>query len=174
MNARMKTILFAILVTAAACGGGGKNKPTTPEPTPTETTAKTTAPTETPPEAKPEPKEEPPPPDPDQGKKDALAAEMATVEKAKPVVEGFCKGCHLKGEKNAKAKTLGSFDITTYPFTGKHSSTKDIREVLGIGGGKPTMPKNKPGSVKGDDLAAISAWADAYDAAEAAGAHEKK
>ena len=173
----MKTILLAILVTAAACGGGGKNKPTTPTeptPTPTETTAKT-APTETPPEEKAPPAEppEPPKPDPEQMKKDALAAETAAYEKAKPVFEGFCKGCHQKGQKNATAKKLADFDITAYPFGGKHNSTKDIRKVLGVDGGKATMPKTKPGSVKGDDLAAITAWADAFDAADQAGAHAK-
>lgn len=171
----MKTILFAVLVTVAACGGGG-SKPTTPvepTPTPTETTAKT-APAEAPAESMPEPpKEEPAPPDPEQIKKDALAAEMAAFEKAKPVFESFCKGCHQKGQKNANAKKLGELDITTYPFGGKHNTTKDIRDALGIGGGKPKMPKSKPGAVQGDDLATITAWADAYDAAESAGAHAK-
>ena len=36
------------------------------------------------------------------------------------------------------------------------------------------MPKNKPGAVQGDDLALITNWADAYDAAHASGAHEGK
>ena len=132
-------------------------------------------PKETPPETKPEEKkQEPAPPDPEQIKKDAMAAETAAFEKAKPVFEGFCKGCHQKGQKNATAKKLADFDITAYPFGGKHNSTKEIRTVLGIEGGKPTMPKTKPGSVKDADLDAIKAWADAYDAAEAAGAHAKK
>ena len=64
-------------------------------------------------------------------------------------------------------------DINEYPFKGKHANEADIRKALGIGGGKPTMPKNKPGAVKGDDLALIAAWADAWDAAEGAGAHTK-
>jgi hypothetical protein len=33
------------------------------------------------------------------------------------------------------------------------------------------MPFDKPGSVHGDDLAKIKAWADAWEAAEKAGAH---
>ena len=168
----MKTILFSILVTMAACGGGG-SKPAKPEPV--ETTPPATTET-TPPETA-ETKQEVPPepakPDPEQVKNDAMAAETAAFEKAKPVFEGFCKSCHFKGQKNANAKKLAEFEMTAYPFTGKHNTAKDIREVLGIGGGKPTMPKTKPGSVKGDDLAAISAWADAWDAADAAGAHTK-
>jgi hypothetical protein len=167
----MKTILFTILLGAAACGGGG-SKPAAPtEPTPTEPTpavANTEAP---PPEAPPETPPEPAKPDPEQIKKDAMDAELAAFEKAKPVFEATCKSCHVKGQKNASAKKLSEFEMTAYPFTGKHNTAKDIREVLAIGGGKATMPKNKPGSVKGDDLAAIAAWADAWDAAEAAGAH---
>jgi hypothetical protein len=33
------------------------------------------------------------------------------------------------------------------------------------------MPYDKPGSVKGDDLAKIKAWTDAWEAAEKGGAH---
>ena len=167
----MKTILFSILVGLAACGGGSKP---TAKPEPTETTPPVeTPPAEPPAEAKPAPPAEPPAPDPEALKKEAMDAETAAFEKAKPTFEGFCKGCHVKGQKNANAKKLAALDIGAYPFTGKHANPKDIRVVLGIGGGKPTMPKTKPGSVKGDDLAAISAWADAWDAAEAAGAHTK-
>lgn len=166
----MKSILLSMLVTIAACGGGGSKPTTTQEPTPpTPTEASNPPPAET--------KQEPPPvepaPDPDQPKKDALAAELAAFEKAKPVFEKFCQSCHVKGQKNANAKKLGEFEMTAYPFTGEHNTAKDIREVLAIGGGKATMPKTKPGSVKGDDLATIAAWADAWDAAEAAGAHAK-
>jgi hypothetical protein len=165
----MKTILFSILLGAAACGGGG-SKPTTPtDPTPTEPTP--VANPEPPVESQPTPPPEEPKPDPEAMKKEALATETAAYEKAKPVFEGFCKSCHVKGQKNASAKKLAELDITTYPFAGKHGNTKDIRKVLAIGGGKATMPKTKPGTVKGDDLAAIAAWADAWDAAEAAGAH---
>ncbi|MDQ3340518.1 MAG: hypothetical protein M4D80_35620 [Myxococcota bacterium] len=167
----MKTILFSMLLAAAACGGGGsKAKPET-TPTPTEPTP--VAKTETPPaeETKPTTPVEEPKPDPEAMKKEALATETAAYEKAKPVFETACKSCHFKGQKNASAKKLAELDITTYPFAGKHATAKDVRTVLAIGGGKPTMPKNKPGSVKGDDLAAIAAWADAWDAAEAAGAH---
>ena len=169
MKRAMKTILFTILLGAAACGGGG-SKPVTPtEPTPTEPTP--VAPTEPAAPSEPVAPAEPPAPDPEQIKKEAMDAELAAFEKAKPVFETSCKSCHFKGQKNASAKKLAEFDITTYPFAGKHGNAKDVRTVLGIGGGKPTMPKTKPGSVKGDDLAAIAAWADAWDAAEAAGAH---
>jgi hypothetical protein len=62
--------------------------------------------------------------------------------------------------------------MSSYPFAGEHNKAPDIRLVLGTTGKKATMPKTKPGSVKGDDLASIIAWADAWDAAEAGGAHE--
>jgi len=174
----MKHFLFALLLGAAACGGGGKKPDTKPtgdgsDATPTETMAKK----ETPPKEEMKKEEPPPPPekpDPEKMKKDAMDAEMAAFEKAKPVFEGNCKSCHVKGQKNATAKKLASFDCGSYPFKGKMSGTADIRKVLGITeGSKATMPKTKPGSVKGDDLEAIKAWADAFDAAETAGAHTK-
>lgn len=166
----MKTILFSMLVVFAACGGGGSKPPANPEPTettpePAEAMAKTEPPAE---EAKQEPPPAEPAPDP---KEEAKATELAAYEKAKPVFEGACKSCHVQGQKNANKKKLADLDITNYPFTGKHANAADIRKVLGIGGGKATMPKGKAGSVKGDDLAAIQAWADAWDAAETAGAH---
>ena len=171
----MKTILFSILLSAAACGGGGSKPAAKPEPTETTPPAEPEAKTEPPAESKPAPPpEEPAKPDPEALKKEAMDKETAAFEKAKPVFEGACKSCHVKGQKNANAKKLGAFDMSAYPFTGKHAATADLRKVLGIGGGKATMPKVKPGSVKGDDLAAITAWADAFDAAEAAGAHQKK
>ena len=170
----MKSTLFALILGLVACGGGGKKKEETkpdPNPTPTETMAKTdpTPPAETKPEEKPP---EPPKPDPEAEKKAAMDAEIAAFEKAKPVFEANCKGCHFKGQKNASAKKLAEFDITTYPFGGKHGNAADIKKSLGIGGGKATMPKNKPGSVKGDELALIAAWADAFDASHEGGAHE--
>jgi hypothetical protein len=117
---------------------------------------------------------EPAKPDPAKVKADLLAVETAAYEKAKPVFEKFCAGCHSKGQKNATAKKLEHFDMTTYPFAGHHAMElgKEIRKVLGIGGGKPTMPKGKAGSVKGEDLALIAAWVDAFDASHAGGAHE--
>ena len=96
-----------------------------------------------------------------------LAAETAAFEKAKPVFEKHCASCHTKSGKNWSAKKLKEFDMTSYPFGGEHAKEigKEIREVLAIGGGKATMPKGKPGAVKGDELALIAAWADAFDAA---------
>jgi hypothetical protein len=63
--------------------------------------------------------------------------------------------------------------MTAYPFGGHHAAeiTGAIRKVLAIGGGKATMPMDDPGAVKGDELALIAAWADAYDKADQAGAH---
>ena len=126
------------------------------------------------PDAAPTPSDEPPPPDPAQATAELLAAENAAFEKAKPVFDKFCASCHTQGARGAKKKTLDHFDMTKYPFTGHHAGelTATIRKVLGIGGGKPTMPRNNPGAVQGDDLALIGAWADAFDASHAGGAHK--
>jgi hypothetical protein len=102
-----------------------------------------------------------------------LANEHTAFEKAKPVFEKYCSGCHTKSGKQATEKKLDHFEMTSYPFGGHHAGTlgPTIRKVLAIGGGKATMPDSKPGIVKGDDLAVISAWTKAWDASQAAGAH---
>jgi mono/diheme cytochrome c family protein len=109
----------------------------------------------------------PPPVDPAPVAVDLAAAETAAYQAAQPVFAKYCAACHQQGAKKATAKKLGHFDMTTYPFGGHHAAEigKVTREVLGIGGGKPTMPMGAPGSVKGDDLALVAAWADAFDAA---------
>lgn len=103
-----------------------------------------------------------------------LAAETTAFERAKPVFEKYCAKCHTSRGKNASSKKLAHFDMTTYPFRGHHAGemSATIRKVLAIGGGKPTMPADKKGAVQGDELAAIAAWADAFDASHAGGAHE--
>lgn len=159
----------------AACGGKEAPEPAAPEPvTPAEQpSGSDVAPTE------PEPASEAatqPPPDPAAVKAELMAAEKAAFELAEPVFKQHCAKCHVKGNKKAKAKTLEHFDMTTYPFGGHHANeiTGEIRKVLGIGGGKPTMPMDDPGAVKGDELSLITAWADAYDKAEGGGAHEDR
>ncbi len=118
--------------------------------------------------------EPPAAPDPAKVKADLLAVEMTAYENVKPLVAKYCASCHTKGQKGAKAKTLEHFETTTYPFGGHHAMEvgKNVRKVLGVGGEKPTMPKNKPGIVKGDELAVFATWADAFDASHAGGAHE--
>ena len=171
MNAPMKHLVLVFSIFCLTACGGGSKPATTPEPTPEPTTTDPTAvaPTEPTEPAEPAPTEPTEPaPDP---KQVAMEAELAAYETAKPVFEKFCIGCHQKGKRGATKKALRELEITEYPFKGEHANAPDIRKALGIGGGKATMPRNKPGAVKGDDLAAISAWLDAWDAAEAAGAH---
>lgn len=172
-----RSIVVAILSIAAACGGGSKPTPTTPiaDPipmaeTPTKPTPVVNPVTPTEPAAP----EQPAAPDPAKAKADLLAAEMTAYETVKPLVGKYCASCHTKGQKGAKAKTLEHFETTTYPFGGHHAMEvgTNVRKVLGIDGSKPTMPKNKPGIVKGDELAMFAAWADAFDASHAGGAHE--
>jgi mono/diheme cytochrome c family protein len=100
----------------------------------------------------------------------ADSAEQAAYAKARPVFEKHCARCHTKGGAKATAKKLDHFDMTSYPFGGHHAGTigKTIRKVLAIGGGKPTMPADHKGAVKGDELALIAAWCDAFDAAHKA------
>ncbi|MEJ7596442.1 MAG: cupredoxin domain-containing protein [Kofleriaceae bacterium] len=107
-------------------------------------------------------------------KADLLTAEMAAYENVKPLVGKYCASCHTKGEKGAKAKILVHFETTSYPFGGHHALEvgKNVRKVLGIDGSKPTMPKTKPGIIKGDELTRFAAWADAFDASHSGGAHE--
>ena len=115
----------------------------------------------------------PPKPDPEKVKADLLAAENAAYEKAKPVFAKSCANCHTKSGKKATAKKLAHFDMATYPFGGEHTKSigNEIRKVLGIDGAKATMPFDKPGSVKGDDLALIKAWTEAWQAAGKGGVH---
>ena len=164
--------LLATFYVLAACGS--KAPPTTKpaEPPPMEapagsaTTAEPTTPTApatTGPAA----------PDPAKAKADAVAAENAAYEKAKPVFEKYCANCHTKAGKKATAKKLDHFTMDTYPFGGEHTKSigNEVRKVLGIDGGKATMPYDKPGSVTGDDLATLKAWTEAWQAAGKAGAH---
>lgn len=109
-------------------------------------------------------------------KAELMKTEMAAFDQAKPVFERFCANCHLPDGKKSrsKAEALEHFSMATYPYGGHHADdlTGSVRAVLGLTGKKATMPKGKPGSVKGDDLAAIAAWADAFDASMAGGAHD--
>ena len=172
----MKTILLTFVITAS-CSGGSSSKPATTPPTtdpvpmtePTPVTGGEPAKPDEP--AKPA---EPPAPDPEKVKAELLAAETAAFEKAKPVFEKACAKCHTKSGKLAAKKKLDHFDMTTYPFGGHHAMeiSGAIRKSLGIDGSKPTMPFDKKGSVKGEDLALIAAWADAFDASHKGGAHE--
>ena len=133
-----------------------------------------TEPEPTPSEAKPAPQEEPvaaPKEEPRDPKAELLAAEQAAFDKAKPVFDKWCAKCHAADGKNTSPKKRKELDISQYPFTGEHANAKDIRKTLGIGGGKPSMPADKKGAVQGEELAAIAAWADAWDASHKGGAH---
>jgi type IV secretory pathway VirB10-like protein len=176
-------ITYAIATALAACG----SKSSTPKTTPSEpagtgtpaaadshTSAEMPKPAESEKAAEPakptEPAHAEPKPDP---KAQLMAAETAAWETAKPVFTKHCSTCHTKDGKKAAKKKLDHFDMDTYPPGGHHTATIGftIRDVLGISGKKATMPYDKPGSVKGDDLAAIKAWTDAWEAAEKGGAH---
>jgi hypothetical protein len=179
-----KTVWPGFLAVAAglalhACGGKSAPEPALSEPAapgPGEGEAQGEAAGAPPAQPDPAGSAAQPPPDPAQAKAELMAAEASAFELAEPVLKQRCAKCHVKGGKKAKGKALDHFDMTTYPFGGHHADeiSAEIRKVLGIGGGQPTMPKDSPGSVQGDELALIAAWADAYDKAEAGGAHEDR
>jgi mono/diheme cytochrome c family protein len=100
-------------------------------------------------------------------------AETDAWARAKPVLTKYCAACHTKDGKKATAKKLDHFNMATYPPGGHHAKKigYTMRDVLGLSGKKPTMPSGRPGVVKGDELAAIKAWADAWITADKAGAH---
>lgn len=119
---------------------------------------------------------EPSPPAPAVDKTAIAAAEQAAYAKARPVLERYCAGCHTSaGTKKGKKKALPHFSMDSYPFTGHHSEdlAQRVREVLGATGEKPAMPADKPGAVTGPELDAIVEWTQAFDAAHAAGVHQK-
>lgn len=156
-----------IVVVAIACGGSPQQRPPAPppadpvpmhEPVAVDAGAPVAAPTDA------------APADPNA---ELLAAERAAFERAKPVFDRWCAKCHAKGGKNASAKKLGHFDMTTYPFGGHHAMeiSGAIAKALGLTGKKPTMPADKKGAVQGEELALVKAWIDAFDAAHAGGAH---
>ncbi|HKE16414.1 MAG TPA: hypothetical protein VKB80_16190 [Kofleriaceae bacterium] len=157
----------AVCLAIAACGGKSEAAapvaaaPAEPEPA-------------TPVEPAPESPPAEPAPDPAQVKTELAAAEQSAYELAQPIFQKHCSRCHAKGGKKARKKSLSHFDMTSYPFGGHHAAdiAAAIRKVLAIGGGKATMPMDKPGSVEGSELELISDWADAYDKAAAGGAHE--
>lgn len=113
---------------------------------------------------------EPAKPDP---KAELLVAETSAWQKAKPTFTRYCSTCHTKDGKKAAKKKLDHFDMDTYPLGGHHTATIGftIRNVLGLGDKKATMPYDKPGAVQGDELDTVKAWVEAWEAAEKAGAH---
>ncbi len=166
-----RTSMLLLAAALAACGSKSTPKPTTP----TDSTPVTSAPaTPTAPATPPAEPAEPAPAPPDP-KVELLAAETAAWETAKPVFTKFCASCHTKDGKQAAKKKLDHFAMDGYPLGGHHAAMIGlaIRDVLGISGKKATMPYGKAGAVKGDDLAAIKAWTDAWEAADKAGAHAK-
>lgn len=173
----MKRLVIVLVSALAACGGSKSAAPTTPPPATGDGAGSGSAMAEKPAEPT-QPAEPTKPAEPaapaGPSKADLMAAETAAYEKAKPVFDKYCASCHTKAGKKATAKKLDHFTMDTYPFGGEHTKSigNEIRVVLGIDGGKkPTMPYDKPGSVKGDDLALIKAWTEAWQASGKAGNH---
>jgi len=168
-----KAIITFLTATAlAACGGSKPADPTTPPPSPPPMGDGSAVATPEKP-AEPAKPPEPPKPDPAKMKAELLASETAAYEAAKPVFGKYCASCHTKAGKKATKKKLDHVSMDSYPFGGMHTNSigNEVRKVLGIDGAKPTMPFDKPGSVKGDELATIKAWTEAWQASGKAGNH---
>lgn len=105
------------------------------------------------------------------GGSDPAALEMQAYENAKPVFDKHCGACHTGPARDEEhAEALEHFSMDGYPFGGDHAHeiSEEIREVLGVDGETATMPPANPGAVQGEELAAVLAWADAFDKAQAA------
>jgi mono/diheme cytochrome c family protein len=102
-----------------------------------------------------------------------LAAETHAWQAATPALQKHCATCHTKDGKSATRKRLDHFNFTSYPVGGHHAAKIGftVRSVLGLERKKASMPFGKAGTVTGDDLAAIKAWTEAWDAADKGGAH---
>jgi mono/diheme cytochrome c family protein len=92
-------------------------------------------------------------------------AELAAYQAAKPVFVKYCGACHTATGNKTSPSKLEHFDMSSYPFDAKQGDGIDdaIRVTLGLRGTKATMPKNKPGSLTGEELQLIVNWAEAYD-----------
>jgi mono/diheme cytochrome c family protein len=95
------------------------------------------------------------------------ADERAAYDRAKPVFAAHCARCHTEGAPKASESARRHFDMDVYPFGGHHAAemSKSLRRVLGATGGKPTMPRDDPGAVRGAELELVLALADAFDRA---------
>lgn len=100
-------------------------------------------------------------------------SEQEAYERARPVFERYCASCHTSGTGERAA--LRHLTMDRYPFGGHHADqiSSTIREVLGADGQPATMPKDRPGAVRGDDLRIILEWAEAFERAHAAADHSE-
>jgi hypothetical protein len=157
-------LAMKLLATLFLAGCGPKDVPA-PAPSETAVTQKSEPAAEQADEKSPEPEED---------KAALLEAEKIAYEQARPVFEKYCAKCHSKDGKKATASKLKHFSMDAYPFGGHHAAEigEEIREVLGATGKKPTMPMDKPGAIRGQELELILAWSKAFDAAHAAGLHQ--
>jgi mono/diheme cytochrome c family protein len=173
----MKTRSFVLFIALAACGGAAKPAPATvatptgptandvnKAPPPVETTAEGADDTEAADEAQSAAIE---------AEMDAAGAriaelderrqaEQAAYEAAKPVFVKYCGACHTATGTKTSPKKLEHFDMSSYPFDGAANIDEAISVSLGLRGKKATMPMNKPGSLKGEELQLIVDWAKAY------------
>jgi mono/diheme cytochrome c family protein len=105
---------------------------------------------------------------------DPIEGDRIAYQRAQPVFQEHCSRCHTSEGKRAGKGALEHFNMDTYPLGGHHAAeiSVAIREVLGMVGGDPSMPKDDPGAVQGEQLALVIAWADAFDRANDTGVQQ--
>jgi hypothetical protein len=107
---------------------------------------------------------------------DPMTQEMHAYEQARPVFEKYCAACHTERDRGTEhAEALLHFSMDGYPFGGHHADEigAEVRAVLGAADNEPTMPPDNPGVVRGEELALVLAWADAFDRAQAVRAKDQ-
>ena len=89
------------------------------------------------------------------------ATEQTTAQKARAVFNQQCASCHIEG---TNAKATKHFKLDHDVLAGHHvgSLGKTMRQVLGMNGGKATMP---PGghALSPEDAQLLVSWADEQD-----------
>ena len=98
------------------------------------------------------------------------AGEQSAWELARPVFEEYCTKCHTTAGSSANATALKHLSLDAYPPGGMHGAEAGsaIQTVLGMAGEPATMPADRPGSVQGDALERVRAWAKAFQQARLA------
>ena len=146
--------LFAATRATADTSGNGARPSTSPQ---ASSSASATAAQHSPPAASAAPS----------GSADVAEAERVAYTRARPVFAQYCDSCHSRESLHVDREATRNLTTDSYPFGGRRGAARRdtrfvCRSAKAIGA---TMPDDHPGSVRGNDLAAVLTWADAFDRA---------